>query len=244
MLFDNLKDNNKNYPNNILLIDLETTGFSPISNDLITGAFLIHKDGEPKAGLDLKSKPIFWENINQQATEVHGITTSELLNYPDIHKAFNLLISFFKANKVNKLKPIIAGHNVAFDIRMLNSFWAKAKLEEPRNITSQLVDELSNLKLWVYTDEIYDTKILANFVHSNGIFSFKDDRTGKKNLKLSHICEKLSIIYNSHNALDDILATAEVASKLNSMINKNINIKWKFEKELPLYYHIMVNNLI
>lgn len=107
----------------VIVLDTETTGFSPENDAVIqfsgvkgylrpNGTFDV-KDIETKVDFYIKS-PI---SVPKEASRVNGIT-DDLLQQKGVERedALKAICSFLKGSAV-------IGHNVNFDLRMLNGFF-------------------------------------------------------------------------------------------------------------------------
>jgi DNA polymerase III epsilon subunit-like protein len=97
----------------VLVIDTETTGFSPNNDDVIQAAWVVYAADGTK--LKLRNKYIK-TNLNIRNSWVHGIT-NELLNRKGAN--FAEVIELLKHDIAQYGVRTIIGHNLKFDMRML-----------------------------------------------------------------------------------------------------------------------------
>lgn len=156
---------------NIVVFDTETTGLD-IDNDEIIQIAAIKIDGKgdliDKLNLYVKSKKSVGDSFY-----VHGIS-DDILKEKGIEKdiALNQLLNFIG-------NSLIVGHNVTFDISILNS-------------------ELERNNMSSHNFDYYDTCLISKrFITDQPNYKLE---TLSKNLHLEH--------ESSHDALDDVKATA------------------------------------
>ncbi|MFA5128540.1 MAG: 3'-5' exonuclease [Patescibacteria group bacterium] len=184
----------------IIYFDTETTGLNPVVNDIIQFAGIIEIDGEEKERFDFKLQPFSYENINQSAMSVHGITAEQLKNFDSPGEAYNKIISIFdkyidKYDKNDKF--IVCGYNVKFDVDFLKEFFSKNK----------------NNYLFSYFGVVKDPLPVLGYLKSI-------NKIDCENLKLESVCKIFGIeIFNAHNALADIDATRSVIKKVDEILN-------------------------
>lgn len=101
------------FPEDYVSFDLETTGLSPLYDEIIEiGAVKVHK-GEIVDKYQTLVKPK--EPINDFITELTGITNEMVANAPKINDVIPTFRNFIGGN-------IIVGHNVNFDINFIYDF--------------------------------------------------------------------------------------------------------------------------
>ena len=104
------------FPNNYVLIDIETTGLSPDYDEIIELAAIKVCNNEIIDTFSSFVKPSF--EIDEFITELTGITNSMVSNAPDITSVIDKYLDFIGEN-------IIIGHNVNFDINFIYDFAQK-----------------------------------------------------------------------------------------------------------------------
>lgn len=184
-------------------IDEETTGLDPEKNDVITLSVMIEINGKIDKSINLKIQPHSWENIDDEALKVNGITREEMKTFdpPDI--ALDKLLTFFSkyVNKFDKKdKFYFAGYNVKkFDIPFLEQFFIKC----------------GDDYFWSwFQPQKLDVFDAIHFFYMAGYFR------DCENLKLSTIANKMDIPLNAHDAKSDIMATRAICYKLLDKIKK------------------------
>jgi DNA polymerase III epsilon subunit-like protein len=65
----------------ILWFDLETTGLSPIKNDIVSLACLLEIDGYIQDTLYLEMQPVNWDTISPEALKINGYTHERLKTF-------------------------------------------------------------------------------------------------------------------------------------------------------------------
>jgi len=111
----------------ILFFDLETTGLNPAKNGIhqISGEIVI--DGETKEQFDFKVQPNPKCLIEQQALDIAGVTSEQVLAYPPMIEVYAQFIAML-AKYVDKYKKtdkfFLCGYNNAsFDNNFLRGFF-------------------------------------------------------------------------------------------------------------------------
>lgn len=117
--------------NKILFIDTETGGLDPEKHSLLTVAFATYQDGEIKEAAEwsVKHKDYI---VNATALKINNI---DLVEHDSKAKEKEFvvreMIEFIK-EAFGEEKPVIAGHNINFDINFLSKlfkecreFWSK-----------------------------------------------------------------------------------------------------------------------
>lgn len=180
----------------IIYFDTETTGLDPVQQDIIQLAYVIEINGVIKEQNDLRMQPFSYENIQQKALDVHGISVDEIKTYPKPQEAYRTFTKTL-AEYVNKFdrndKFIPCGYNIGnFDIPFLNQFFLKNG--------DKYFGSYINYKC-------IDPYQVIQFVHGMGIEEYD-------NMKLEFACKKFDIEIKAHDAMSDILATRALAFKL------------------------------
>ena len=164
----------------IIAFDTETTGLDS-SSDLITeiGAYKLKYD---KKGHIKISKPFhLYINVpkvlSPKITELTGLTNDFLSKYPTENQQWKKIYNFFGN------APVVLGHNIPFDVKMLNALYARYG----KNFIP------------VFT---IDTLEMARDVIGDDI----------KNHKLGTIAEYYGFDADFHKASEDILMTCKIFS--------------------------------
>lgn len=117
----------------IIFIDLETTGLNPWSDRIVEATFLkIHPDGNRELVTKLINPEV---PIPEDATEIHGITDSDVAGKPNFNQCSAELIAFIADCD-------IAGFNVKrFDLPFLETEFRRAGVDFSRQNRS-IIDAL------------------------------------------------------------------------------------------------------
>ena len=183
----------------ILWLDTETTGLSPWKQDVIQMAGIVEIDGKVMEKFEFKCQPHFWEDIQQQALDVHGYSEEDLAEFPKPAKVWNQFCRVLdtyvdKYDKTDKF--IMAGYNVGFDFDFMKSWWSKC---EQSYFGSYFEYKQFDVYPLVFLfDQKYNWQMPKH--------------------KLVNICEFLSIEIHAHDALADIEATKKVYDRLCGML--------------------------
>lgn len=123
-------------------IDVETTGLSPIKNELIEISAIKYKGNKKIGAFTTLIKPK--ERIPYYITNITGITNEMVKNSPFVEEVMPNLIEFIGNN------PIVA-HNANFDYKFIqnysNNSFSKNKLIDTVQIGRMLYPTLENHKL-------------------------------------------------------------------------------------------------
>lgn len=173
------------YPNNktFFFVDVET---ATRSNDTVCaiGAIII------KNGMETSFYTLINPKTHITNTSIHGIDDEDVIDAPTLEEYWPTI-----AKEIGN-DYIIIGHNVAFDISVLNKNLEKYGIDF---CPTRKVDTMAVAK-----------DILYHFFTQSG------------DLKLDTICKRLNIKLHHHNAESDISATKQVLETLLTMGNRNI----------------------
>lgn len=185
----------------IIYFDTETTGTNPNVNEIIQFAAIVEIDGEIKEEVNFTCQPTNWDDIQQEALSVTGMTIERLKSFemphtmaPKIQALFNKHID--KYDSSDKFFP--AGHNIQFDIEFLQRFWKK-------HIDQYGIGSYQNWRS-------LDSRVFANFLNVAGKLNIE-------NVKLETLCKYYGIEINAHDALSDIRATRLLIKKMINQLN-------------------------
>jgi DNA polymerase III subunit epsilon len=183
----------------VLWFDCETIGLDPVKNDPIQLAGLIEVDGEMVEEFNFKFQPISWENINQEALDVHKMTIDEIKTFMLPNAAHALFIDVLgrhceKFNRADKFYP--AGYNVKVDIDFLAQWFHK------------LGDNY--LGSWINWRALDPLPLLA--------FMDFQDKIVLPNYKLETVASALNVELIAHDALSDVRATREIYRQITDNI--------------------------
>jgi len=187
----------------IAWIDEETTGLDEKINDIITLSVLIEIDGKVDKSINLKIQPHSYENIDDEALKINGITREQMKTFDSPEIGLEKLLAFFSkyVNRYDKKdKFYFAGYNVkAFDIPFLEEFFKKCG------------DDY--FWSWFHSQK-FDVYEAINFFYLAGYFRECE------NLRLSTIAEYFSIPILAHDAKSDILASRAICHTLLDKIKE------------------------
>lgn len=109
------------FPNGIISIDLETTGLSPLCDEIIeVGGVKWHPEGvERFASLINPGCP-----IPEQSRKIHGISDADVTEQPTFKKIGNILSDYLNG------APLLA-HNAKFDLGFLIHSWKRTENPMP-----------------------------------------------------------------------------------------------------------------
>lgn len=183
-----------------LWFDTETTGIDSYKNDIVQIAGLIEINGEIVEEFNIKCQPRNWESISDEALGVTGLTLTDLKSYQAPGYALNQLIKIFdkhisKFDKADKFTP--CGHNVKFDLDMLQSFFKKGGEKYGTGAYQN----------WAAIDTLSFARIVDDIIGLN-----------VENHKLETLCNKFNITIDAHDALSDIKATRLVYKELQDFV--------------------------
>ncbi|MDR1496010.1 MAG: 3'-5' exonuclease [Clostridiales Family XIII bacterium] len=97
--------------NNYVVIDLETTGFSPAQNDIVELSAVRFAEFEPTDMFSTLVRPA--RGINYRASLVNGITEEMVEDAPLIGEVADRFLEFVKDDRA------IVGQNIQFDLAFL-----------------------------------------------------------------------------------------------------------------------------
>lgn len=100
------------FPTDYTIIDIETTGFSTMYDEIIEIGALKIRDGNVIDTFTTLVKPV--SEVNSFTTELTGINNDMLKNAPKFKDIASALLSFIG-------NDIVVGHNVSFDVNFIYS---------------------------------------------------------------------------------------------------------------------------
>ena len=106
-----------NFPEDYVVLDLETTGLSPASDEIIDIAAVRYISGAKVSEFSTLVKPSI--PIPQEITDITGITDDMVADAPDIDEALDGLSMFLNPD------DLVVGHNVGFDVRFLAAAYSR-----------------------------------------------------------------------------------------------------------------------
>jgi len=165
----------------IIVLDVETTGIYPQLDSIVSlGAVFLDGDTlEQTNSYYSLVRPV--AIMTDEAQRIHGLTLEQLYNAPT---AFSVMNEFYRLIPLEE-KPIIAGHNVSFDVSFLKLAVSNAGL------------------CWAFDYHTIDTWTLA--------YVLLGSQLKNKRITLDTICDYFCISRaKEHNALEDARITAEI----------------------------------
>ena len=106
-----------NFPEDYVVLDLETTGLSPASDEIIDIAAIRYISGSKVSEFHTLVKPSI--PIPQEITDITGITDDMVADAPDIDEALDGFSMFLNPD------DLVVGHNVGFDVRFLAAAYSR-----------------------------------------------------------------------------------------------------------------------
>jgi len=200
---------------NLLWIDTETTGLDANKNDIIQIACIPVVNGVRQPSFMEFGKPMYWQNIQQEAIKVHGITLDQMEAFQPQEQLLENFINYVRSFGV---KFGVAGHNVGFDKKMLSGLFSRHN----RNVD---FFQLFNLNVH---DTLYRARQLKGKLKT-------------ENNKLETLCKHFDIDIQAHDALSDISANIELDAYLSQLMGEDAHIyqpdvdinSIEISKELP-----------
>lgn len=171
----------------VLFVDTETTGLDAQKERVIELAWIHIAPGQPVEARSTIICPDPKIELPQVITDITGITTEMVRAGSPSREEFGELAAL-----IVQRRPIIVGHNVAFDLGFLESEIAR----------SGNLGMLRSLMAWPV--DFVCTRALSTFV-------FPDERGHK----LSDVAKRLGItLEGAHRAMNDLTATVKAFVKL------------------------------
>ena len=187
---------------NYIILDTETGGIDPKTSSLLQVGIVFVKDNEvvDKRLWNIRNE-IY--KVSPSAMKVNNLDLSVLYNTGvDIETFFTGLNIIVHRIYNDDDKPIVIGHNVAFDLSYINHYLGKERWET------------------LFSYRTIDTATIGKFLNDCGVISIdKND------------LDTLSIFFNvqeplgdRHTALYDALITWELYKKMVNYIRGNIGV--------------------
>jgi DNA polymerase-3 subunit epsilon len=112
-----------------LFVDTETTGLDPKINDVHQIAGQIVIDGVTVEEFNYQFQPHSWDNVQEEALAVSGLTVDDLkkrtMTSKKTYTEFNTLLCRFVDKYNKKDKFVIGGYNCNFDAGFINEWYIK-----------------------------------------------------------------------------------------------------------------------
>lgn len=167
-----------------VIVDLETTGLSPIKNEIIEIGAIKVENNKIVDSLDILVKP---ENaVSSFITSLTGITNDMLIDAVEIKEALKIFIDF--ANN-----SMLIAHNANFDMGFLNN-----NLQKHFNysLENRCLDTLALSRKYVKGIKNYKLETLANYFNVN----YSGAHRSLKDCEITYeIYKKLVERYNKEN---------------------------------------------
>lgn len=180
--------------NNLIWIDVETTGLYANTHDIVQLACVPVIDGETKDSFNQFCQPTNYNVIQQEAIDTHGITIDRMRTFQSPEK---MLDNFIKYLEEFGVQFTIAGYNVSFDRQFLCQFFTK-------HGRSKDFFKLFSLG-------IHDTFSRAKKIKRE---------LGLASIKLSNLAEHFAIPIIAHDALSDISATIVIDQHISEILGE------------------------
>jgi DNA polymerase III subunit epsilon len=205
----------------ILFIDTETGGIQPGKNSLLSLALVVWKESKIKASTEILINDGVLD-VTEKALEINGIDLEE-------HKkiavssavALRQFDDFINANFPPDEKIVLGGHNITFDVNFLNAFLAANNYNYNKRFSHRFVDTASIL-FYLYLTGKLKTKIVSS----------------QEAFEYFHIT-----VDGRHTALGDAIATAQLFSRLISLLYKDSKGKIPASKGMPELFSPQGGNL-
>ena len=171
----------------ILWVDTETSGLKPYQNGIISLAGFYIDENDNMDSFSFVAAPHENDVIESKALAVNGYTMQDLDTFPDASVVINEFETWMK-QYINpfdsKDKFIMAGYNIAFDMRFLHAWFNKHG---------------NNFFFSYFYKQTLDVLKLV-----------RQSNLGLKNNKLETVAKYFDFDGNFHQAMDDIKATYHI----------------------------------
>jgi DNA polymerase III epsilon subunit-like protein len=139
----------------ILFIDTETGGLDPEKHSLLTASFVVYEDGEIKAAAEWRIKHKDYI-VNAAALKINNIDLVEHDSKASekqfvVEEMIEFIIQFFGAEK-----PVIAGHNIQFDINFIAKLFKECKEFWPKYASHRTIDTCGILRFLYHAGKIQE----------------------------------------------------------------------------------------
>lgn len=195
----------------ILFIDTETGGIDPASHSLLSLALVVWKELEVRASIEILVNDGVL-NVTEKALEINGINLSE-------HKkkavspvlALQQVDQFLDLHFSRDEKIILGGHNINFDVNFLNAFLTRNGYNFQQRFSHRFVDT-SSILFYLYLTGKIKRKLTA----SQDAFDYFG-----------------ITVPGRHTALGDAFATAQLFSKLVSILYRDPKSRSSSQRDMP-----------
>lgn len=212
---------------NYLWLDCETTGLSEYKNDIVQLACIPVINGIRQKSFNEFCQPTNWNNIDEEAVRVHGITRDMMQTFQTQEELLDKFVDYINSFGV---KFTISGFNVGFDKKFISATFSKHKR--------------SSDFFRMFTINIHDTYVRAKSIKG---------KIPTASLKLEELANYWKIEIKAHDALSDISATIDVDKKISEMLGedntvyvpsldiKSITVNTLFPEMAQLHVHSQYN---
>jgi len=184
--------------------DVETTGLSAYTHDIIQLAGFIEVDGQAVEKFDYKCAPTPGAEIDAKALEIHSISEQEILEFPPASLVYGKFVNMLEKhidryNKTDKL--LVYGYNVRFDMDFLRQFFQKRG------------DKYFGSWFWFPPIDVMNTAMIA----------LADQRLAMPDFKLGTVAKQLGVEMEEadlHDAQADIRITREIYKRSIQLIKE------------------------
>lgn len=183
----------------VLYLDTETTGLDAVKNDIIQIAGIVEINNEVKEEFNFTCQPFSYDNISQEALDIHGRKIDEIKTYQTPQLAYKQLLKIFDKyiNKYDKMDKFIpAGHNIQFDVNFVFEFFKKN----------------GNM----YCGSYLDYHKLDSMVVGMLLKLFNKEKFER--LKLEAMAKHYGMEINAHDALSDVKTSREIIKRFGDYL--------------------------
>jgi len=190
----------------LYVVDTETTGISPIQNDVIEVSIYRLSNNVQKTWM---IKPINMESISEDALRVNkhkiedlkGLTKYGQEHYQEPKKVIVEIENWLMEDMISSTERIIVAHNAPFDKGMLQELWIKCGAQDT----------------YPFNDRFAICTMQNEF-----LTDYACDKTAE-GYSLFALCKKYGIKNdNAHSAADDVRATVALFRKQMELYKKRM----------------------
>jgi DNA polymerase III epsilon subunit-like protein len=195
----------------ILFIDTETGGIDPASHSLLSLALVVWKELDARASIEILINDGVL-NVTEKALEINGIDLSDHKKKavsPDL--ALQQLDQFLGNHFSRDEKITLGGHNINFDVNFLNAFLTRNGYNFQQRFSHRSVDT-SSILFYLYLTGKIKRKLTA----SQDAFDYFG-----------------ITVPGRHTALGDAFATAQLFSKLVSILCRDVKSRSSSQRDMP-----------
>lgn len=173
--------------NKILFIDTETGGLDSEKHSLLTAAFVTYEDGEIKAeaSWNIKHKDYV---VNTGALRINKINLVEhdaIASEKDF--VVKEMIEFIKES-FGEEKPVIAGHNIQFDISFLSNLFQECSEFWPEYASHRTIDTCSIIRFLYHAG-----KIQEDVAASDKAFKYFGIEVAERHTSYGDVCATIEL---------------------------------------------------